>query len=49
MEYSTNLLLSNGWIGIQNYTGIPGSGQTVIYTNIAPDAHRFYRAKVWLQ
>jgi hypothetical protein len=49
LEYSTNLLLSNGWIGLQNYTNIAASGQTIIYTNIAPYAQRFYRAKVWLK
>jgi hypothetical protein len=49
IEYSTNLLFPNCWTGIQNYTSISASGQTVIYTNSTPDAQRFYRSKVWLK
>lgn len=49
MEYSTNLLFPNCWTGIQNYTSIPAFDQTVVYTNSAPDAQRFYRGKVWLK
>jgi hypothetical protein len=49
IEQSTNLLLTNGWSGIQNYTNIPGADQMAVYTNGTPDSTRFYRAKAWLK
>ncbi|MBN1676817.1 MAG: lamin tail domain-containing protein [Kiritimatiellae bacterium] len=36
------------WTAVPGYANLPGTGQTVVYTNTAAGSAAFYRARVWL-
>ena len=42
-------LLSGTWSAVPPYTNMPGSNQSIVLTNQMPGAHRFFRARAWLE
>ena len=48
--YQATDLLSGDWKGVEGFTNVLGTGQSVIYTNGTGDAaRRFFRGRVWLE
>ena len=47
LEHRTNLL-APGWQGVGNYTIVPATGKTVIYTNPSGPPRGTFRGQVWL-
>ena len=48
LESCTNLLAPLVWTGVEGFTNILASGQTIFFTNIAATSPRFFRGRVWL-
>ncbi|MBN1673980.1 MAG: lamin tail domain-containing protein [Kiritimatiellae bacterium] len=44
-----NGLIDGAWQTLGGYDAVTGDGQTRVYTNSAPGAATYYRARVWLQ
>jgi alpha-tubulin suppressor-like RCC1 family protein len=49
LEMTTNLSSPLRWSGIPGWTNIPASGQSFVFTNPAPNANLYLRARVWLR
>ena len=47
LQNATNLL-APGWQGVADYTNVPASGQSVIYTNPTGAPRGTFRGQVWL-
>ena len=48
LESCTNLLAPLVWTGVEGFTNILASGQTIFFTNNAATSPRFFRGRVWL-
>ncbi|MBN1671119.1 MAG: hypothetical protein JXR37_08815, partial [Kiritimatiellae bacterium] len=48
LERCTGASAQATWTAVPGYENIVGTGQTVTYTNTAPDARTFFRGRVWL-
>src|SRR5262249_11634808 len=48
LESCTNLLSPLVWTGVEGFTNVQASGQTISYTNNSATSPRFFRGRVWL-
>jgi len=47
---SASNLVTDGWVGVGGFTNIPGTNQTVIYTNATPsNIPAFFKGGVWME